>query len=555
MLRGSVLRVFKVFIYLSRLAFHMMHDFVPGNAKKELDDLMRALGENRLSLRKPCMEGTRITILQDIENEIQSADDHNVIWIRGSPGVGKSALAASIAARLRKQDRHVISFRFDRTQSATITTDALWRVVALGIARLYPSVRQHILNIVQNDKMPDPPDIDGRFNFLIETPLSKLNDVPREELPVIVIDALDECGGLRHDSSGKDDHKDLLRTLKHWIHVDHLQRFKLVIASRHDEFIQRMFPESISIHINIPSGSNVKPGDDTSHDIRIFLKSRLDSMGEGDAWIKRTLDRLVPRAAGIFIWATTVADFLEVDPRVRFGILESKERGDNTEGLDELYSLYLTVVEASFGRVCEEEIQGIVSVMGAMIFAKQPLSDGVLLMLPGVRIGDSDKLRLIRKGLMSVLDSGPILHFHHRSFEDFLLSLYFRQEIHKLSGVWDRELHELQLALLCLKAMVSSELHFNMGDLDSSSIRSVDIDVKSAISPLISYSSLFWVDHLIQTPLEEKIMEAVKFVVYEKLLFWLEVMSLTGNIHEGYLIMKKALSWKVCFAIISLKYI
>jgi len=68
------------------------------------------------------MEGTRTTILQEIEDEIKSADGHNVIWIRGSPGVGKSALAASIVARLQEQDRQVISFRFDRTKSATITT-------------------------------------------------------------------------------------------------------------------------------------------------------------------------------------------------------------------------------------------------------------------------------------------------------------------------------------------------------------------------------------------------------------------------------------------------
>jgi len=60
------------------------------------------------------------------------------------------------------------------------------------------------------------------------------------------------------------------------------------------------------------------------------------------------------------------------------------------------------------------------------------------------------------------------------------------------------------------------------------------------------------VDHLIQTPSDEKIMEVVKFVMYEKLLFWLEVMSLTGNVYEAYLILKKALSWKVCLRVISL---
>ena len=253
-------------------------NFAPANAKvdaeqKELDDLVRALGENKLSLRKPCMEGTRRSVLQEIENEIQNVDGHNVIWIRGSPGVGKSALAASIAAQLRAQDRHVIPFRFDRTRYATITTDALWRVVALGLARLYPSVRQQILSLVQNDKVPDPSDLNGRFQSLIEKPLSTLNNVPSEELPVIMIDALDECGGLRHDSSGKDDYKGLLYTLKRWVQINHLKRFKLIITSRPEDNISRIFPKSVSIHIAIPSGSDVKLGDSTSEDIRTFLES------------------------------------------------------------------------------------------------------------------------------------------------------------------------------------------------------------------------------------------------------------------------------------------
>ena len=189
-----------------------------------------------------------------------------------------------------------------------------------------------------------------------------------------------------------------------------------------------------------------------------------------------------------------------------------------------------------------------------MIFAKQPLSDNVLVMLSGVKIGNSDIMSLIQKGLISVIDSGPILCFHHHSFEDFLLSGFFLQELPRFSAVQDRDHHERQLSVLCLKTLVSSKLHFNMVNLESSVTKNVDIQptVKSIISPLISYSSLFWVDHLIRTSSDEKMMEAVKFVMYEKLLFWLEVMSLTGNVYEAYLILKKALSWKVCVQVISL---
>ena len=523
--------------------------------KKELDDLMRTLGENRLPLREPCMEGTRTTILQDIANEIKNTHGPNMIWIRGSPGVGKSALAASIAARLRKQDLHVISFRFDRTQSTTITTDALWRAIALDLARLYPSVRQHVFNSVQDDKMPDPSDMNGRFGSLIEAPLSTLNDVPCDKLPVIVIDALDECGGLRHDSSGKDDYKSLLRTLKHWVHVDHLKRFKLVITSRPEDRIT--FSSPISIH-DIPSGHRVKLGDSVSNDIRTFLQSQLDDMKMEPAWIAEALSYLVPGAAGIFIWATTVANFLEDDPEARFHILRSREGGGDIEGMDDLFSLYATIVQASFGRISRREVQGITSVLGAMIYAKQPLSDEVLVMLPGVKIGKSNVMPLIRKGLASVIGSGDILHFHHKSFEDYLLSPSFRQEFPEFSTVQGRGHHERQLAVLYLKTLVSPKLHFNMCNLDSSVIKNVDIlpNVKSMIPPFVLYSSQFWADHLVHTssdePSDKKLKDGVKFMMYEKLLFWIETMSLLGKAYDVSSILKRALSWKVRLFVISL---
>jgi len=91
-----------------------------------------------------------------------------------------------------------------------------------------PSFRQYL---VKHDKWHSSPSIHRLFEDLIETLLSILGDVPCKELLVIVIDALDECGGLRHDLPAKDDYEGLLHTLKRWVQVDHLKRFKLVITS------------------------------------------------------------------------------------------------------------------------------------------------------------------------------------------------------------------------------------------------------------------------------------------------------------------------------------
>ena len=389
------------------------------------------------------------------------------------------------------------------------------------------------------------------FKNLIETPLFILGDVPYEELPVIVIDALDECGGLRHDSLAKDDYEDLLRTLKRWVQADHLKKFKLVITSRPEDAITKMFPDSVSTHVNIPSGSEVKLEDSASDDICAFLKSRLVTMGMEPAWIARALDYLVPRATGIFIWATTAAEFLQVNPQERFFMLQSKDDG---RSLKSLYSLYSAVVKTSFGRdLEEEEIKAITSVMGAMIFAKEPLNDDALIVLPGVK--SRNMLRFIRRGLVSVIDEGPILHFHHHSFIEFLLSSSFSQDFPEFAVVQDRDRHERQLAVLCLNTMASSALHFNVCGLETSDIRNRDIPAanKSAISPLLSYSCRFWADHLVCTPCEQTLMEVVQFVMYDKLLFWMEVMSISGSAHEAVAILKRTLEWpelKVCCSLV-----
>jgi len=217
------------------------------------------------------MEGTCSDILQAIETEVKNPSGHNMIWIRGSPGVRKSALAASILTQLQDQNRHVISFLLDHTQSTTITTDSLWRVVACDLACLYPFFCRYL---VKHDKEHGSSDIDHLFENLIETLLSSLDDVPCEELPVIVIDALDECGGLRHDSSMMDNYEGLLCMLKRWVQADHLKKFKLVITSRPEDAMTKMFPKSTITHVDIPFGSDVKPEDSASDDIHAFLKSQ-----------------------------------------------------------------------------------------------------------------------------------------------------------------------------------------------------------------------------------------------------------------------------------------
>jgi len=66
-----------------------------------INDLVSILGMKKLKLCKLCMEGIYSDILQAIETKVKNTSSHTMIWIRRSPGVGKSVLAASILTQLQ----------------------------------------------------------------------------------------------------------------------------------------------------------------------------------------------------------------------------------------------------------------------------------------------------------------------------------------------------------------------------------------------------------------------------------------------------------------------
>ena len=98
--------------------------------------------------------------------------------------------------------------------------------------------------------------------------------------------------------------------LKHWVQADQLKIFESVITSRPENAKTKNFPKSTATHVDIPSGSDVKLEDSAFDDIHALFKSWFYTMGVEPTWIMKALDYLVPHTNGIFIWATTAAEFL-----------------------------------------------------------------------------------------------------------------------------------------------------------------------------------------------------------------------------------------------------
>ena len=163
--------------------------------------------------------------------------------------------------------------------------------------------------------------------------------------------------------------------------------------------------------------------------------------------------------------------------------------------------------------------------------ARQPLSIATL-----NAMGAEDDLQdvgLIIRPLGSLLHGvtqhDVPVHSLHTSFRDFLVD-------ERRSGKFHVELalgHQ-SLATACLETMKNG-LQFNICNLETSYLSNKNMPglathIKDTIPTYLSYSCQFWADHLQNTSTYSKILQAVNEFINNRLLYWLEVLSLIGEV-------------------------
>jgi hypothetical protein len=484
-----------------------------------------------------CMRGTRQDIFALIDSWVENLDATNILWVRGFPGVGKSAVASTLVGRLRNSQRLGSSFVFERAKSTVTTTPVLWRSVAFDLSRSYPAVRKVVVQKLDEELVqPGSSNVKMLFHNLIEEPLKASIDIPRGRLPVVVIDALDECGGL--DGRQSVYRVNLLQSLRLWSRLP--SRFKLVVTSRNeDDMIRVLSP--ISYSIDLSSGTTVVS--QASADIRLFLTSKFakisknypDSLSpswpEGDV-----INDLTNRAAGLFIWAKTATDFVDAgEPKeqLRQILTGSTELGD-------IAALYTHILNTSFKDPSKEVLKSFKDLVGATSLAKIPLRRSECIDLLGI---EPTMLDFIRKGLQSVMDAGDVLRFSHHSFVDFLID----SKKCPPQFLINKMTQHRTLAFASLKIM-KRELHFNICNLETSHLRNVDVpglndQIREAIPDHLSYSCRFWAEHLQASVFGLELLWEVQQFLDERLLYWLEVLSLTKELNVVVSALSSVIRW------------
>jgi hypothetical protein len=483
---------------------------------------------------EPCMEGTRHDILSQINTWIDDLDAPNILWLKGYPGVGKSAIASTLVSQLRTSNRLGSSFFFQRAKASVMTAHALWRKIGVDLARQYACVRRVIIAGLQTKKEDfTTQGILDLFRVLIHEPLLKGYSSQTERLFVVVIDALDECGGLEGMNSR--DREQLIQTLKLWPNMP--KKFKLIVTSRDELDIDDAFLEIPHHPIEILSSGVM-----VLSDIRHFLQVRLHSIA---ARYRRSLpsnwpgdpvlDELTRKAQGLFIWADTVIKFIGKDiPHIRLSqILEGQGTGD-------LSALYSTILNISFPDPDIKILELFHSVVGTVIMARKPLSASSIAQLLSI---DEMTVVGICTRLQSVLDSRRLLQFNHQSFVDFILE----RDRNQSTFFINRNYVNRQLSVSCLSTM-KKELRFNICNLESSYIRNgevADLDsrVERYVPEHLFYSCHYWMDHLAQTTWDDELSNILKTFIDDLFLYWLEVLSVSRRVGLARRMLEDLTNW------------
>jgi hypothetical protein len=475
---------------------------------------------DRSSPHSECMDGTRQDIFSRIEQWLDDFRAPNILWIKGHPGAGKSAIASSLVERLFSSRRLGASFFFQRDNATTTTCHALWRMVAFELSRQYPSVRKSLVAKLRADEIrPTTINTENLFRHCIFDPLAASINIPVGRLPVIVIDALDECGGLEGQASTQ--REALMKNLFSWSQIS--SKFKLIVTSRGEADIEQIFQATNHVPIIISTGDEVDIN--SSNDIREYLGQEFQIIASrypkslNPEWPGESIiDALTKKAAGLFIWAKTVIRFIKIGPPR--GQLKSISEGS---GLGGMADLYCRLLEIAFREQSIQSKDAARSIFATLILAKKPLSTSAIMELLNV---ESDVMEDVCVRMRSVLDTQVLLRVSHQSFSDFLLDeRACPRTFHVNPDYWNQS-----LTIACLNTMEKC-LKFNICGLESSYLRNSLVPdltsrVESCIPPELSYSCFFWIEHLSKSEHDDELYSKVQEFMDNSFLYWLEVLSL-----------------------------
>lgn len=488
-----------------------------------------------------CLDGTRTKIRSDIHEWIDNCNSsQSLFWLYGPAGCGKSTVARSVCEKLTEIGCLGGTFFCERDNEQLRKPENIASTLAANLAFVCQPYGAELVTVLRQSPQLINSALVTQFRHMFTEPIKAIGSKIQQKTLVFVVDALDECGTDGTRIRLLECLLDLCR-LTTWLKVIVTSRPSVELANffrkegdipRHDLFQE----DYVSI----------------SADISSFIWHRLnhlmrdDESLEGKGWLDDgTIERLVARANGLFIWARTACDAISksVDPEA---MIKSMLSGDPVQDANtQLGLLYKTVLDEALGEKIADA-PAIKCCIAAIIISRIPLVDSDLTMLLKGRV-ELDVLRRVIRLLASVLyrDQNGAVRVLHQSFGDYMMS-----EQCPTNYRIDKDAENLAFAASCLTTL-DQELRFNICELEDSGLYNHEIPdlatrIQTKIPRHLEYSCLYWASHLTATPIQtfDITSESLgRLLLGVQALYWIEVLSLLGRLHTGETSLLDLIDW------------
>ena len=510
-----------------------------------------------LDTSKLCLPGTREDILSEIKSWVCSTgeDMPSILWLSGTAGKGKSAIAHTVANWSNELGGLGACFCFDRTRIADRRQEKIFTTIARDLADRDPIMRRKLAHAVHdNNELRHTVDIARQWQELIVGPISQAFAAVAAPV-LIVIDALDESGEAKS-------REQILRLLAGKLNISSQlsempKNFRILITSRPLEDISdTLLTASHVRHVSMDDIPQVS----TERDIQRYISTNL-------AGLCNTFDdvhfrMLAEKSDSLFEWARLACEYIKGmnkvgrDPMSRFTSVVAKAVVDGTavKGtrlLDHMYGRILA--EAMPDDEYEEAIPVFRSVMGQILASLEPLPMAALAAMRLHFLCENNcyevdrVLRPLGSLISGTANSQTPMRPLHASFYDFLTD---RSRSDKFFV--DSSLIRNDLAFASLRVM-EHKLRFNICSLDNSYLPNSAIpDLEERVNKLIptelSYACRYWATHVHAMSFEPLLAKEVEaFLHAERLLFWMEALSLLKALGSSVQSLLSIIDWcRVC---------
>jgi len=348
-------------------------------------------------------------------------------WLSGDPGIGKSAVTASIAKECKRRRVLWAQYFINRNDARTVDPQFFFPSIAQQMSRSSRAVEHAVQETLkdQPDLMNEDISIGQATKLFVNTIQVASKSNPTSPV-VVVIDALDET-----------DFKRLADAVEIFskVIIDLPCNAKVFVSSRAEDIIRDIFGPQLTNarvrHIHLSAKDSIP-------EVTRFLEKKISGIMNKyhiswSQWGEERMKRLCTQASGLFIWAVTAIEYIQAEiedsGRECLGVVLDEL---NANGMDDINELYLAILN----RTCQREsgpwrYQRFRRIIGAILVQQNPLCiadlEG-LLDLRNPRNGVPADIEHFVRRLRTVLVAGAgeinrrTFPRVHRSFADFVTS-------------------------------------------------------------------------------------------------------------------------------------